>query len=145
MDRLEQALYVDDVTYGADSVEEAFLLYTKSKRWLKEGGFNLRKFVTSSSVLQRKIDFQESYPVDCTQTLSPHQNTSEELSYAKHALGGDDSHLKGLKVFGIQWNPVEDMFILDLCHLCKLSLELEPTKRGIVGIVSRIYDPIGLS
>ena len=56
MDKLERALYVDDVTYGADSVEEAFVLYTKAKLWLKEGGFNLRQLVTNSSVLQRRID-----------------------------------------------------------------------------------------
>ena len=144
VDRLERALYVDDVTYGADSVEEAFVLFTKSKLWLKEGGFNLRKFVTNSSMLQRKIDLQESCPVNCTKTVSPHQSTSEELSFAKVALGVDESHLKGLKVLGIQWNPDEDMFIFDLSNLCKRSMELEPTKRGIVGIVSRIYDPIGI-
>lgn len=144
VDRLERALYVDDVTYGADSFEEAFALYTKSKLWLKEGGFNLRKFVINSSMLQRKIDLQESCPVNCTETMPPHQNTSEELSFAKVALGGDESHLKGLKVLGIQWNPAEDMFIFDLSHLCKLSTDLQPTKRGIVGIVSRIYDPIGI-
>ena len=128
VDRLERALYVDDVTYGADSVEEAFVLYTKSKLWLKEGGFNLRKFVTNSSMLQRKIDLQESWSVNCTETVSSHQSASEEMSIAKVALGGDESHLKGLKVLGIQWNPAEDMFILDLSHLCKLSMELEPTK-----------------
>ncbi|KAL5490750.1 hypothetical protein EMCRGX_G015929, partial [Ephydatia muelleri] len=144
VDKLERALYVDDVTYGADSVEDAFLLYTKSKLWLKEGGFNLRKFVTNSSVLQRRIDLQESCPVSCTETTSPHQISSEDVSYAKHALGGDESHQKSLKVLGIQWNPVEDMFILDLSQLCEQSIELEPTKRGVVGIVSRIYDPIGI-
>ena len=144
VDKLERALYVDDVTYGADSVEDAFLLYTKSKLWLKEGGFNLTKFVTNSSVLQRRIDLQESCPVSCTETTSPHQISSEDVSYAKHALGGDESHQKSLKVLGIQWNPVEDMFILDLSQLCEQSIELEPTKRGVVGIVSRIYDPIGI-
>ncbi|KAL5497136.1 hypothetical protein EMCRGX_G013555 [Ephydatia muelleri] len=144
VDKLERALYVDDVTYGADSVEDAFLLYTKSKLWLKEGGFNLRKFVTNSSVLQRRIDLQESCPISCTETTSPHQISSEDVSYAKHALGGDESHQKSLKVLGIQWNPVEDMFILDLSQLCEQSIELEPTKRGVVGIVSRIHDPIGI-
>ena len=84
-------------------MEEAFLLYTKSKLWLKEGGFNLRKFVTNSSVLQRRIDLQESCPVSCTETTSPHQISSEDVSYAKHALGGDESHQKSLKVLGIQW------------------------------------------
>ena len=91
-------------------MEKAFLLYTKSKLWLKEGGFNLRKFVTNSSVLQRRIDLHESCPVRCMEITSPNQNSSEEVSYAKHALGGDESHQKSLKVLGIQWNPVEDMF-----------------------------------
>lgn len=51
-----ESLYVDDVVSGAQDEEQAEAFYLESKRILKEGGFNLRKFVTNSSTLQRKID-----------------------------------------------------------------------------------------
>ena len=56
----QQSIYVDDVTFGACSVDEAFELYTKSKRYLAEGGFNLRKFTSNSTELMKRIDVNES-------------------------------------------------------------------------------------
>ena len=44
---LLRSIYVDDVTYGADGESEAYQLYTLSKKVFAEGGFNLKKFVTS--------------------------------------------------------------------------------------------------
>ena len=47
---------MDDVTYGADSDEEAYQLHTLSKKIFAEGGYNLRKFVTNPASLQCRID-----------------------------------------------------------------------------------------
>ena len=47
------------MTFGACSVDEAFELYTKSKRYLAEGGFNLRKFTSNSTELMKRIDVNE--------------------------------------------------------------------------------------
>jgi len=51
--------YVDDVSFGADDDDNAYKLYVKSKQILREGGFNLRKFVTNSTWLQQRIDETE--------------------------------------------------------------------------------------
>ena len=48
-------MYVDDVTCGATTEDEAFQLYDTSIKLFAEGGFNLRKFVTNSSSLQQRI------------------------------------------------------------------------------------------
>ena len=45
------SFYVDDLTTGADSEEEAYSVYVNAKRVLAEGGFNLRKFRTNSPSL----------------------------------------------------------------------------------------------
>lgn len=42
-------IYVDDLSAGGDTDEEACQIYIKSKLGLAEGGFNLRKFVTKFS------------------------------------------------------------------------------------------------
>jgi len=46
--RLLESTYVDDVVSGADSEDEAFQLYAESKSIFRQGGFNLRKFLTNS-------------------------------------------------------------------------------------------------
>ena len=54
--KLLRSIYVDDVVTGAAVESEALALYTKAKELLREGGFNLRKFATNSSKLQREVD-----------------------------------------------------------------------------------------
>ena len=50
------SLYVDDFNGGKDSVPEAFQLYTKAKSRMKEGGFNLRKWISNSEKLMQLVD-----------------------------------------------------------------------------------------
>ena len=42
----------------------------------------------------------------------------------------------------MRWNPADDTLVFDIHHICKLATEMEPTKRKIVGIASRFYDPL---
>ena len=53
---LLSSIYVDDVVCGAKNDEDAYHLFLQSKQILREGGFNLRKFITNSKVLQHQID-----------------------------------------------------------------------------------------
>ena len=57
---LSQSTYMDDIASGAGTEEDAYLLYKESEDLLKQGGFNLRKFVTNSYQLQEKIDGSET-------------------------------------------------------------------------------------
>ena len=59
MNTLMKSIYVDDVTYGADGEDEAYELYVLSKKVFADGGFNLRKFVTNSPILQQRIATDE--------------------------------------------------------------------------------------
>ena len=53
IEKFQRSIYVDDLTFGGDNDEEVF---EREKSWLAEGAFNLRKFVTNSPQLQRRID-----------------------------------------------------------------------------------------
>ena len=53
--RFHCAIYVDDVTYGGNDIEDVFQLYLKTKRRLLEGGFNIRIFVSNDFQLQARI------------------------------------------------------------------------------------------
>ena len=59
---LKRSIYVDDVTYGADQEDDAYKLYTMSKKVFADGGFNLRKFVTNSPTLCKRISEEQRSP-----------------------------------------------------------------------------------
>jgi len=72
VDILKNDLYVDDLATGTDSVNAGKELYEINKRILKEGGFNLRKWVTNNLELQTFLDEKENLtnpnqtePTDC--------------------------------------------------------------------------------
>ena len=78
-----RSIYVDDVVLGAQSRSEAFELYLKSKSILRDGGFNLRCFVTNCPELRVRIEGAENVTshTECRAVLEDNQ------SYTKSTLG----------------------------------------------------------
>ena len=142
VDKFERSIYVDDLTFSAKDEEDMFQLYKKAKDWLAEGAFNLRKFHTNSPKLQQWIDTEE---VKSTVPVSGKLNTTvEDLSYVKSMFGGCQIDSSGVKVLGVQWDSVLDQLSFDIHHIGNAADKVQPTKCNIVGIVSRIYDPLGV-
>ena len=130
-----RSIYVDDVSYGADDADSAYELYKKSKQILAEGGFNLRKFVSNSVSLSQNIQQNES-------ELS--QGSPEGNAHLKDLMGGNQGPQDGeQKVLGIRWNFIQDELIFDLHELANLVKRTEPTKRQIITITTKFYDPLG--
>ena len=122
--RLLQSTYMDDIISGANSDEEAFELYSQAKEIFRQGGFNLRKFLSNSQPLQTKIDFAEELP------------NSDPATDSTTAV-------REVKVLGVTWNPHNDSLVFDLSDLSVAADSLQPTKRNLVGLIGRIYDPLG--
>ena len=139
--KISRSIYVDDVAYGAETEDLAYDLYTESKSMLKEGGFNLRKFVTNSSVLQKRLDDQECMLQP--PSIDPLGSTEDE-SYTKSTLGITQPANAGeTKVLGVRWDPVLDCLVFDFREVATQAANLEPIKRHIVGVATRFYDPVG--
>ena len=49
------SLYVDDFPDGVSDDESAIHVYQRAKAIMKEGGFNLRKWKTNSSIVRQRI------------------------------------------------------------------------------------------
>ena len=140
--QLLQSIYVDDVVFGADSEENAFSLYKESKDVLRSGGFNLRKFVTNSPSLQEKIDQMERMP----EVLESREGRPTHLdeTYAKLTLGREQPTQHGEhKILGVHWDASSDQLFFNLNDVARLAQNLEPTKRHVVSIVGKFYDPLG--
>ena len=109
-------LYEDDNIDGDDSYERTFELYKKSVAYMKDAGFELRKFHTKDPNLQTTINEIEKF-----QPLEDN-----------------------LKVLGIDWHKQNDSFIIDLNKIYEAGIELPTTKRNVLKIIASINYPIGI-
>ena len=46
-------------------------------------------------------------------------------------------------MLGVVWRPPSDTLVFDLAGLHTLAKDLQPTKRNLVGLIGRFYDPLG--
>ena len=73
-----------------------------------------------------------------------HMVMSSEESYSSSVLGaGQEMHSGEQKVLGVRWNVSSDQIVLNLDEVASISITLEPTKRNIVSLVGKIFDPLG--
>ena len=139
---LMRSIYVDDVTYGAEGESEAYQLYTLSKGIFAEGGFNLRKFVTSSPSLRQRISADEHRSEKKHPVFDTNSNVVEDdMTYTSGLLEG--SVPEDQKVLGISWNSVNGVLEFDIRGVAQTLQTLEPTKRNIIGFASKYMDPLG--
>ena len=74
------------------------------------------------------------------------ESASEELeeSYSCSTLGGAQKlRHEEQKVLGIRWNLSSDQLVTNLDDIASTAMSLSPTKRNIVSLVSRFYNPLG--
>ena len=136
--------YVDDSISGADSVEEALTRYRKTESRLEEASFRLRKWSSKSADLTKKT---RNDHVETTATQRREGNVKEdEHTYAKTTVGGvEELEDKEQKVLGEIWNRADDTIILKFDALIELTENMELTKRNLMEIIAKFFDPWMLS
>ena len=113
-EKLLKSLHVNGLNTGANSVQEGYCFYTKSKNVLSQGSFNLRK---------------------C-------QSNSTDLETLVHGYENDIAQ-ENVKVFGVLWNKNSDENVFNFEKHLKLTKDI-PTKRDLLSFSASIYDPLGL-
>ena len=139
VDKFNRSIYVDDLIFGAKTEDEALELFTKARLCLDKAGFTLRKFVSNSLNLQTLVSPQEHQ----AQVPGRVSVACEDESYTKNTLGERLDHPEYIKVLGVKWKPMDDTLICDLSNLYQAASELKPTKRNVIGLSARVYDPLG--
>ncbi|XP_067030836.1 uncharacterized protein [Acropora muricata] len=113
--------YVDDCLKSVKSQDEAIDLVNELQRLLRRGGFNLTKWICNSRAVLEKIP---------------------QSDRAKKVKDLDLSHdvLPVERALGVHWNVERDEFVF------KIQVKDKPlTRRGLLSIVSSIYDPLGFT
>ncbi|XP_053406602.1 uncharacterized protein LOC128559321 [Mercenaria mercenaria] len=116
---VKRNFYVDDCLKSVSSDEKAIELAADLQSLLRRGGFRLTKW------LSNKRDVVESIP------------ESERARSIMNLSKSDSSPVD--RALGVQWNVEKDELKF------KVQLSEKPiTRRGILSIVSSIFDPLGL-
>ena len=116
---VKRNFYVDDCLKSVESDYQAINLQGELRQLLSRGGFRLTKWVSNS------IKVLESVP------------ESERAPKAKDLDLGNSAIERAL---GVRWNVPSDTFGF------KISIkDKQPTRRGILSIVSSTYDPLGFA
>ena len=101
-DTILKNTYVDDVTTGGESVEEAFRMLVELTKLFGRGHFKIHKWATNSSELLKKIPKEAGAP-----TTADEEESSSFLSEETSSLG-------------IRWDPTQDTFIFR--HYCNIAV-----------------------
>ena len=120
-----------------------YALYKTANACFASGGFNLRKWASNKKEVIEKI------ALDRLKKEQPKENepqSYEDQFFAKMTVGGLDEigPIKEYKVLGSKWNLGEDTLVLKLNKVIKFARYLEPTKRNVLRITAKLFDPLEL-
>lgn len=115
---------------------------------MAEGGFNLRKLSSNSSTLVQRIQEAEAMGIEGPQASTTHSDvlSEEDETYTKATTGSNNNTSTNeftTKVLGINWNCSSDKFIFTVSEILKYASKLPVSKRSLLKITAKLFDPLG--
>ena len=132
-----ESLYVVDVDGEGHDVNEAFESYVKSRLRFEEGGFRLGQWGSNLKELMRTIEEYEK-------SMGILSVTEEDQTFARYSIGNQENESDERKLLGLSWDSKIDEFKSSFKNLIDLASELPVTKRSVLSVAARIYDPLGV-
>ncbi|XP_054709129.1 uncharacterized protein LOC129218832 [Uloborus diversus] len=119
---LNICFYVDDLVTGADSINDALKISIEANNIMKKASMNLRKLISNDEVLMKMWEEREFniLPSDFV------NNCNEPC-----------------KVLGLPWDIKEDTFAIEVKDLLEFIKTGKNTKRFVLQVAGRIFDPLG--
>lgn len=149
--QIEDSLYVDDLVTGAEDEAKALHVYQTSKKVMAEGSFNLRKWHSNSPKLLKKlneIEIESKFETDDSESsqLIPQAIVQEDETYTKSTIGSTSTgnEEKVMKLLGVSWNCQSDELLFNLSDLIDYVKSLPVTKRSLLRLTAKIFDPLGI-
>ena len=119
-------------------------MYQQSKELMAKGGFNLRKWNSNSATLLQLINNVEEAMVQ-PKTDDVNQPIKEEdESFSKSSIGPNQVSDKLVKTLGVCWDTVSHEMSFDFEELIKCATTLQVTKRSLLTLSAKVFDPLGL-
>ena len=116
---VKRNFYVDDCLKSVGSNEKAIRMASQLRDLLAKAGFRLTKWTSNSAEVLNSLP-------------------ESERSTTVTSLDFSEPHLE--RALGVHWDVTNDEFVF------KISVKQKPaTRRGILSIVSSVYDPLGFA
>ena len=120
---VKKNMYVDDLMKSVGSPETAIRLSTQLRELLAKGGFRLTKWLSNDRNLLAEIP---------------------ESERASSMVNLDIENLPTACALGLKWNVESDKFVWEVLAKIQRLLEEKPmTRRGVLSVVSSLFDPLG--
>ena len=119
VETVKRNFYVDDCLRSVATDTQAVRLAGQLRELLSKGGFRLTKWISNSREVINSVPESERAP------------SVKDLEFNKTSALTE-------RALGVQWNVQADTFSFKIA-----SKEKPATRRGILSIVSSIYDPLG--
>ena len=119
VETVKRNFYVDDCLRSVATDTQAVRLAGQLRELLSRGGFRLTKWISNSKEVIKSVPESERAP------------SVKDLDLDKNSALTE-------RALGVQWNVQADTFSFKIA-----SKEKPATRRGILSIVSSIYDPLG--
>ena len=119
VEAIAQNFYVDDCLKSMPTVSEAINLVSELKMLVAEGGFNLTKWTSNSPEVISKVPYSD--------------RSKKAQERVLDALTDD-------RALGVCWRVHEDHLSFQVQRM-----DQPLTKRGILSMLSSVYDPLGLA
>ncbi|XP_066139159.1 uncharacterized protein [Euwallacea fornicatus] len=117
---IRTSFYVDDFLYGVNSIPKAVQICADVSQILSSVGFPLRKWISNDPrIIEQSTTFNAELPCH---TID---------------LGAN----KTVKTLGLSWNSQEDNLTYNLAEQPAVK---EYTKRAMLSIIAKIFDPLGI-
>ena len=123
--RLKRDIYCDDLLTSIKTEEEARIFAHEAKGIFHGACMNLTKWSSN-----RCLDLAAS---------SPAADRTNEPGILLMSNEGEQT-----KVLGVRWLPRDDQLYFHSKDLYSLGMQLRATKRNLLRISARVYDPLGL-
>ena len=121
---VKENFYVDDMALSKDTEEQCVEIVTELPRLFDRGGFNLTKIATNSPLALLAVD------------ESKKASSMKEIDFFKLETVNQPTE----RTLGIHWDVVSDEF---KCRVIDPSDKA--TKRNVLSVLSRVFDPLGLA
>ncbi|KAK4474245.1 hypothetical protein MN116_000200 [Schistosoma mekongi] len=118
VDAVKNNFYVDDCLVSFPTCEQAKKFVVQMNELLCKGGFKLKKWITNSEAV--KLVF----PFVCDEEPSVDLPILQNVTH---------------RTLGLEWDPRQDVF-----KFCFDAPKKPITRRGVLSVVSSLFDPLGL-
>ena len=143
--QLKNSFYVDDLVTGASNEGDAIEFFQASREIMSAGGMNLRKWKSNSSTVLKKIESVMATSENQGNTCSTPMGFEEEdetftRTVIGHSVAAQD---QSPRILGVMWDHVTDTFRFDFTQLESHVSSMLITKRSVLRLTAKIFDPLG--